>query len=384
MADGSKSFELSMVDSVAQVPAEAWDQCALAAGGNPFTSHRFLSALEVSGSVGEETGWIPRPLILRDGDDILGVAPLYLKLHSQGEYVFDHHWADAYHRAGGRYYPKLVAASPFSPVTGPRFLAGKREYRKALASGAVSASKQLGVSSLHVNFVTPGDKEVTTAEDYLNREGIQYHWFNKDYLTFDDFLDTLMSRKRKSVKRERRQANDAGLVIRRLRGKDIKPKHWDAFWDFYLDTGARKWGQPYLTRSFFEEIAGTMSEEILLVIAESDETPVAGAMNIIGCDALYGRYWGTTDYYAFLHFEVCYYQAIEFAIEERLDRVEAGAQGEHKIARGYRPVTTHSIHWLRDPSFRDAIDRYLEAERSQNAEELEYCRQHEPYKKGDA
>ncbi|MEO0399103.1 MAG: GNAT family N-acetyltransferase [Pseudomonadota bacterium] len=383
MPDGSDLVEISLADSVGSLPAGDWDAVADAADGNPFTSHRFLSALEISNSVGDDTGWLPRPLVMRRDGVIVGAAPLYAKFHSQGEYVFDQHWADAYHRAGGRYYPKLVIAAPFTPVTGARFLAGDVSARAALAAGAVDVAGQMGVSSLHVNFVDTADHAIA-GDEYLMREGVQYHWFNEDYQSFDDFLSALTSRKRKVIKRERRQAVESGIVIRRLRGPDITPRHWDAFWNFYQDTGARKWGTPYLTRGFFEEIASTMQNETLFIVAERDSVPIAGALNFIGKDAIYGRYWGCSEHHAFLHFEICYHQAIEFAIEHGLARVEAGAQGEHKIARGYRPVATHSLHWLKEPSFRDAIANYLKNERAQNNADINYLADFQPFKKGDA
>ena len=369
-----------LAPSVGSFDRDAWN--ALGGDRNPFVSHEFLTAMEDSGSVGEGTGWDPVPIVIQDAQEqLLAAMPSYAKGHSQGEYVFDHHWASAYERAGGRYFPKLVCAAPFTPVTGPRFLAPSAALRGALASAAASAASQLGVSSLHVNFVNDDDLAIGPGADYLRRDGVQYHWVNRGFETYDDFLATLASRKRKTVRRERRDAANAGLVFKTLRGKEITEPYWDAFWRFYQDTGARKWGHPYLTRRFFTIIADTMTDDLVFFVAERDGTPIAGALNFLGGDAIYGRYWGCTEYYPFLHFELCYHQAIDFAIAHRLARVEAGAQGEHKIARGYEPVATHSLHWIGDAGFRQAIENYLDQERRQNDAEIEYLSDYTPFKK---
>ncbi len=385
MADGGSETSLSLetVDAVSTVDPATWDALAFpgATPYNPFVSHAFLSALEQSGSVGEETGWLPRPALLKRGKEILAAAPLYLKFHSYGEYVFDHHWADAYERAGGRYYPKLLCAAPFTPAAGPRLLAQDNETRLILANALGDMAKRLGVSTLHINFVEDIDRHAALQTQYLLRAGVQYHWFNRGYKCFDDFLATLTSRKRKAVKRERREAANTDLVIRRLRGNEIEPRHWDAFWIFYQDTGARKWGSPYLTRAFFDIIADSMTDNLLMIVAERDGAPIAGALNFIGGEALYGRYWGCTEHHPFLHFELCYHQAVDFAIEHGLARVEAGAQGEHKIARGYEPMETTSLHWIADTGFREAIGDYLRREREQNSAEIEYLGMHTPFRK---
>ena len=384
MADGAETITARTVSSIGDIGGEQWDRllkdCAYPY--NPFVSYAFLDALERSGSVAPETGWAPMHIVLEHQGAIVAAAPLYVKSHSQGEYVFDHHWADAYERAGGRYYPKLVCAAPFTPVPGPRLLAKDTATKRTLAAAIAQIAGQLGVSSLHANFIEPEDATLFEQPLYMARTGTQFHWRNRGYETFDDFLAALSSRKRKAVKRERRDALAAGLVIQRLRGDAITERHWDAFWRFYQDTGARKWGQPYLTRSFFSEIAETMRDDLLFIAAERNGMPVAGALNFIGGDALYGRYWGCTEHHPFLHFEVCYHQAVDFAIAEGLSRVEAGAQGEHKIARGYEPVRTHSAHWIRDPSFRDAIDKYLENERVHGEAEIDVLSQYTPFKKG--
>ncbi len=347
---------------------------------NPFVSYDFLSALEQSKSVGRDAGWLPAHLVVEEAGRTVAAAPLYLKSHSQGEYVFDHHWADAYERAGGRYYPKLVCASPFSPVLGPRLVACNPSYGSALAKGLIEAARAFNASSIHVNFIRSHEEPALLDAGFLPRRGVQYHWFNRGYRSFDDFLGALASRKRKAIRRERAAVAASGVRVRRLEGAEIKPAHWDAIWNFYQDTGSRKWGCPYLTREFFRIIAETMADRLMLVIAERDGQPIAGALNFIGGDALYGRYWGHRDYVPFLHFELCYHQAIEFAIERSLARVEAGAQGEHKIARGYEPVETFSAHWIADPAFRRAIESYLEGERAQIAAAIATLAQESPFR----
>ncbi len=360
------SFQLHVHDSIADIGRDAWDACA-ALTGDPFVSYDFLHACEASGSAAPRQGWAPRHLSLHDAEDqVLGVMPLYLKGNSQGEYVFDHSWADAYERAGGRYYPKLLGAVPFTPATGPRFLdhpnGDAATVREALLQGALTLVDRLGVSSLHVNFPTRPEWDAMGEAGLLRRQDIQYVWRNDGYGSFDDFLAALSSSRRKTIRRERREAQ-AGLDIRVLTGADITEAHWDAFFAFYMDTGSRKWGRPYLTRDFFSRVGATMAERIALVTAFRDGQPIAGALNFIGRDALYGRQWGALEEVPFLHFELCYYQAIEFAISRGLSRVEAGAQGEHKIARGYLPSLVYSAHHIADPALREPVARYLDGER---------------------
>ena len=360
------SFTIQVHAAVADIGREAWEACA-APSGDPFVSFDFLDACEASGSAAPREGWAGRHLSLSDGDGrVLGVMPLWLKGHSQGEYVFDHSWADAYERAGGRYYPKLLGAVPFTPVTGPRFLhrpgADAAAVRAALLQGARELVDRLGLSSLHVNFPTRPEWEAMGEAGLLLREDLQYVWRNQGYGNFDDFLAALSSSRRKTVRRERREAQ-AGLDIRVLTGAGIEETHWDAFFACYMDTGSRKWGRPYLTRAFFTRIGATMAERIALVMAFRDGRPVAAALNLIGRDALYGRQWGALEDVPFLHFELCYYQAIEFAIARGLSRVEAGAQGEHKIARGYLPTPVYSAHHIADPALRGPVADYLARER---------------------
>ncbi len=385
MPDGSGAVLAKTVSAIDEIDAALWDRLAFPPGApvNPFISHAFLSAVEKSKSVAPEAGWAPTHILLEEDGAIVGAAPLYVKGHSQGEYVFDHHWADAYARAGGNYYPKLLCAAPFTPVSGPRLLARSSAARAGLAAAIRSVAQRMGASSAHVNFIGDEDARTLVAADYLPRKGEQYHWFNRGYTSFDDFLAALSSRKRKAIRRERKSALADGLVIRHLIGDDITEEHWNAFWLFYQDTGARKWGQPYLTRTFFRIIADTMKESLLLIVAERNGKPVAGALNFIGGDALYGRYWGCLADHPFLHFEICYYQAIDFAIAHGLARVEAGAQGQHKIARGYEPVATHSAHWIANDSFRDAIARYLEAERDQTDMEIDALKDFTPFRKSN-
>jgi hypothetical protein len=367
--------------SIREIPADIWNQLANPdpAHLNPFVSHEFLLALETSGSADANAGWRPAHVKLMERGEIVGVAPLYVKGHSFGEYVFDHHWAEAYERAGGRYYPKLVAAVPFSPVPGPRLLAATQDKRAALATAIASIASDAEFSSAHVNFFDENQSSAFEADDWLIRLGVQYHWRNNGYTCFDDFLAELASRKRKAIRRERREAQ-SGIVIRRIQGAEVTESVWDHFWRFYQDTGSRKWGRPYLTRSFFSLLGEKMRDRLLLVFAEAGGQPIAGALNLIGGDALYGRYWGRTEDRPFLHFEVCYHQAIEFAIERGLSRVEAGAQGEHKLARGYRPVATWSAHWIADERFRLAISRYLRTERPEVEAALAALDDHTPFK----
>lgn len=382
----SSDFTLHVHDSLADIGREAWDACADLTG-DPFLSYDFLHACEASGSAVPRQGWGPRHLALRDGTGaVIGVMPLWLKGHSQGEYVFDHAWGDAYERAGGRYYPKLLGAVPFTPVAGPRFLAAPgadpAAVREALLQGALTLVERLGVSSLHVNFPTQGDWTAMGEAGLLLRQDVQFIWRNAGYQTFDDFLSALSSGRRKTVRRERREAQ-AGLDVRVLTGDMIQPAHWDAFFACYMDTGSRKWGRPYLTRDFFDRIGATMADRIALVMAFREERPIAGALNLIGRNALYGRQWGTLEEVPFLHFELCYYQAIEFAISRGLSRVEAGAQGEHKIARGYLPAPVYSAHHIADPALRAPVADYLERERAGVAAEMEaMTAELSPYRKG--
>jgi predicted N-acyltransferase len=368
------SFQIQVHSSVADIGREAWDACA-SPSGDPFVSFDFLDACEASGSAVPREGWAGRHLSMQDETGrVLGVMPLWLKGHSQGEYVFDHSWADAWERAGGRYYPKLLAAVPFTPVTGPRFLAHPAAdagpVRQALLQGAVALTERLGVSSLHVNFPTREDWDALGEAGLLQRQDMQYVWRNDGYRTFDDFLAALSSSRRKTIRRERREAN-AGLDIRVLTGAGIEEAHWDAFFAFYMDTGSRKWGRPYLTRDFFSRIGRTMADRIALIMAFRDGTPIAGALNLIGRDALYGRQWGALEDVPFLHFELCYYRAIEFAIGRGLARVEAGAQGEHKIARGYLPSPVYSAHFIAHPALRAPVADYLARERPAVDAEIE-------------
>jgi uncharacterized protein len=360
--DGGDRLTLRVVDSLAEVEPTGWDACA---GGNPFVTHAFLQALEQSGSATAETGWLPQHLLLEDSDgQLIGATPLYVKSHSYGEYVFDHGWAAAYERAGGRYYPKLQVAVPFTPVPGPRLLLHPNappESRRQLIGGLVAVAKRTGVSSLHVTFPTADDCDAFVAAGLLRRIGRQLHWENQGFSTFDDFLAVLNARKRKQIKRERRDAN-AAVTIELLSGDDLKSRHWDAFFRFYISTSDRKWGPPYLTRAFFDLLGERMANRVLLVMAKHDGRYVAGALNLIGSDTLYGRNWGCIGDFPFLHFEACYYRAIEFAIARGLKRVEAGAQGEHKIQRGYLPQPTYSAHWIRDAGFRQAVEDFLQRE----------------------
>ncbi|SEM71899.1 hypothetical protein SAMN04488077_10794 [Roseovarius tolerans] len=380
---------ISLHERIADIPAAVWDACACpeAADGrpeDPFTTHRFLKALEDSRSVGTGSGWHPHYMTAEAQGQVIACAPLYLKSHSQGEYIFDHNWAHAYERAGGRYYPKFQMAVPFTPVTGRRFLTRpgyEAAGRAALIEGASQVAERNGISSLHVTFCTEAEAEAGAALGLMPRRTQQYHWINRGYEGFDAFLADLSSRKRKTIRKERARAQAFGGEIVALTGDQIKPEHWDAIWTFYQDTGARKWGTPYLTRRFFERAHETLRDDILLVLALRGGQPVAGAMNLIGASALYGRYWGCIEDHPCLHFELCYYQAMEFAIDHGLQRVEAGAQGEHKLARGYLPVATHSLHWLRDPGFAEAVAQYLEAERAAVDEDIEILTGYGPFRK---
>jgi len=373
MADRESEVIAKIASGVSGLNAAAWNRLGT---GDPFCTHAFLAALEDSGSVGPGTGWTPAPILIEEEDRLVAAAPAYLKGHSQGEYVFDHGWADAWERAGGEYYPKLQVAVPFTPVPGPRLL-GSRPQQLLAAIEAVTV--QNGMSSAHINFID----ELGTAEcerrGWLIRHGVQYHWFNRDYATFDDFLATLTSRRRKTLRKERAAARD-GLEFRAMRGSEIGPAEWDAMWAFYQDTGSRKWGHPYLTREFFDLVGERMGEQVLLFLAYRGSQPIAGALNFIGPDTLYGRYWGTIDEVPFLHFELSYYQAVEWAIEHGLKCVQAGAQGEHKISRGYEPVVTRSAHFIPNRSFRAAVAEFLDAERAGVTSEIQWLRQDLPYR----
>ncbi|WP_337846271.1 GNAT family N-acetyltransferase [Sphingomonas sp.] len=369
-----------IAEGVASIPATLWDACAGSA--NPFLSHAFLAALEASGSVGPATGWQALPIVIEDENGTpAAIAPAYAKSHSQGEYVFDHAWADAYERAGGRYYPKIQVAAPFTPVPGPRLLLRDPALAPTLIAGIEALTDNNRLSSAHATFVDEAQLPLFEQAGWLIRAGTQFHWHNRDYADFDAFLSDLSSRKRKAIRKERERAVE-GLTIRHLTGAEISEAHWDAFWVFYQDTGSRKWGRPYLTRSFFSLLGEAMGERVLLMLAERDGRPIAGALNLIGADTLYGRYWGCVEDVPYLHFELCYYQAIDAAIERGLARVEAGAQGEHKLARGYVPVTTWSAHYIPDPGFRRAIADYLAREREAVAQEQDYLGELAPFKRG--
>ena len=398
---------LRVVNAIGEVPAEAWDACAnplrkaAASDGNgsasscarrerynPFVAHAFYDALEASRSACTRTGWQAQHLIAKRGGEIVGVVPCYAKSHSRGEYVFDAGWADAYERAGGSYYPKLQAAVPFTPVTGPRLLVregqGRPEREALLLQAAATLTDRLDASSLHITFPTREEWELAGKLGFLQRNDQQFHWRNDGYECFEDFLGALTSRKRKAIRAERKRAIEGGIDIEWVTGAGLTEAHWDAFFDFYMDTGSRKWGSPYLTRQFFSLIGETMRDEILLVFAKRDGRTIAGALNFIGADTLYGRYWGALEEHPCLHFEVCYYQAIDFAITHRLARVEAGAQGAHKLARGYLPVPTYSAHWIRDPGLRRAIADYLRRERAGVAREIALLGKESPYRRSDS
>jgi predicted N-acyltransferase len=390
----SKELRIRVIPSIAEISASDWNACANPAESlsqllesshegadsksentayNPFISHEFLLALETSKSATARTGWQPQHLALESDDGaIIGVAPCYLKSHSRGEYVFDAGWAEAYERAGGDYYPKVQVSVPFTPATGPRLLAragtDRTAVRTALASGLVELARLREASSVHVTFLPEAEADLLGERGFLRRNDQQFHWENAGYDTFDDFLAALASRKRKAIRRERETALASGATLHWLTGDDITEEAWDAFFAFYIETGSRKWGRPYLTRAFFSQVGESMRERILLIMAKRAGRFIAGALNFIGSDTLYGRHWGAIEHHPCLHFEVCYYQAIEFAIARKLKRVEAGAQGEHKLARGYLPVTTHSAHYIADPGLRRAIADYLKRERRYIAE----------------
>jgi len=368
-----------IVPGVASVVPGDWDACA--GGGNPFVGHTFLSILEESGSATARAGWQPVPVIV-DGADgrPAAIAPAYAKSHSQGEYVFDHAWADAWEHAGGTYYPKLQVAVPFTPVPGPRLLLREESAAPALIAALEAVTDQHGLSSAHATFVSPEQAPLFEQAGWLIRAGTQFHWRNRGYERFDDFLADLASRKRKAIRRERAAALD-GLTVRHVTGSDLTEADWDAFWAFYQDTGSRKWGRPYLTRAFFSLLGERMADQVLLILAERHGRPIAGALNLIGADTLYGRYWGCTEDVPFLHFELCYYQAIHAAIARGLATVEAGAQGEHKLARGYEPTPTWSAHYIPDPAFRRAVADFLVREREAVAADRDLLAEMTPFRK---
>ena len=374
MADRETEVVAKLSSGVGALNSAAWDRLA---GGDPFVSHAFLAALEKSGSVGKGTGWTPATILVEDGaDHLVAAAPAYLKTHSQGEYVFDHAWADAFERAGGAYYPKLQIAVPFTPVPGKRLLGARPQHLLAAAEAVVL---QNDISSAHVSFIDDAGAAECEARDWLIRYGVQYHWQSRGYRDFGDFLDLLSSRKRKTIRKERAAARE-GVEFRALRGPEIGAAEWEWMWRFYQDTGSRKWGHPYLTRSFFDLIGESMADSLLLFLALRDGRPIAGALNLIGSDTLYGRYWGAVEEVQFLHFELCYYQAIEWAIANGLTSVQAGAQGEHKLSRGYEPVVTKSAHFIVDPGFRSAVQKFLDEERNAILTEVEWLRTALPYR----
>jgi len=378
MADREPELVARIARGVSAIEPATWD--ALAGTGDPFLSHAFLALLEASGSVGEATGWSPLPLIVERDGRAVAAAPAYLKTHSQGEYVFDHGWAEAWQRSGRAYYPKLQVAVPFTPVPGQRLLGSDKS---AILAALEAVTVQNELSSAHITFCTADDVAAAEARGWLRRDGLQYHWFNRDYVSFDDFLGQLSSRKRKAIRKERAAAAE-GLDIVALRGGDIGRAHWDAMWQFYQDTGARKWGQPYLTRAFFDGAWAAMGDSALMFLALRDGEPIAGALNFIGADTLYGRYWGAAEEVPFLHFELSYYRAIDWAIEHRLASVQAGAQGEHKLARGYEPVVTYSLHFLPDSGFRRAVADFLAREREGVEAEVEWAKVALPFKSSRA
>nr|WP_317185591.1 GNAT family N-acetyltransferase [Devosia sp. BK] len=368
--------------------ADVWNALVPGTDGvpdNPFLDFAFFRALEESGCATGRTGWQPQHVVVSEGDTPVGLLPLFLKSHSMGEYVFDHGWAQALERAGGHYYPKLQGSVPFTPATAPKLLvpSDRIEIKTALLETAQQLALQRNASSVHLTFLPDEDADIAEATGWLGRVDTQFHWHNQGFATFEDFLETLSSRKRKTIRRERRDALADGLTVKWLRGDEIKEHHWDAFFDFYEDTGARKWGQPYLNRKFFSLLGQYMADRIVLIFAYDGDEPIAGAINFIGRDRLYGRNWGSTREVPFLHFEICYYQAIDFAIAHKLAVVEAGAQGEHKLARGYTPVTTHSVHWIAHAGLRDAVADYLEAERPAVEREQEALEGFTPYRRGD-
>ncbi|MGD1924195.1 MAG: GNAT family N-acetyltransferase [Paracoccaceae bacterium] len=392
--DASAVVEVRAIQSLNDISQAEWDACAAPEcrdGGRPkypFQTHAFLKALEDSGSATPRTGWAPHHVVASMGGEIVGVMPLYLKNHSQGEYVFDYSWAHAFERAGGSYYPKFQCSVPFTPATGPRLLSNPDgpldadAARSAILQGAIQLAERHGISSIHITFCTDEEYVFGGEMGLLQRADQQFHWIDRGYKDWDGFLDALASRKRKNLRKERERAVENGVTIHWFTGDEIQPEHWNAFWRFYQDTGARKWGTPYLTRSFFDLAQEKLRDDILLIMCEREGQWIAGAMNLIGRETLYGRYWGCTEDHPFLHFETCYYQAIDYALQHGLSRVEAGAQGGHKLARGYEPVTTRSLHYITDPGFRRAIEDYLENERYAVERENAHLAEMTPFKKG--
>lgn len=386
-----RPLTISFIQSLDEIEALDWNECA--GDDNPFVSYEFLSALERSKSVGGQTGWLPYHMLVREGtpEDKLPIKacmPLYLKSHSYGEYVFDHGWADAFERAGGKYYPKLQSCAPFTPATGPRLLVNPSNLpedntalKSALINGLTQITDQMGLSSAHITFITDDDAAIAEASNFLVRHDQQFHWHNQNYPNFDQFLDQLSSRKRKQIRKERKTVATSDIQIDTLTGDDIKAHHWDAFFQFYIDTGARKWGQPYLTREFFSEVTRTMSDRIVLFMCSREGHEIAAALNFLGDDTIYGRQWGCIEDHPCLHFEACYYRAIDYAIEHGLKTVEAGAQGPHKLARGYEPVRTTSVHYIANPSFREAVEQFLEQERHGVSADIDYLASRTPFKK---
>ena len=373
---------VKILHSVDEISESTWNDCAKASPPyNPFLNHKFLIALEKSNSVSPETGWQPFHLKVEKNSELIGVVPMYLKSHSQGEYVFDYGWADAWQRAGGRYYPKLQSSIPFTPATGPRLLALNPNEKNIniLLDACIGVAQKTQVSSMHMTFMPKNQWDYANQSGFLSRIDQQFHWHNAGYQGFDQFLSDLASKKRKNLKRERRDALANGITIEWATGDSLNEQHWDAFYHFYVDTGARKWGTPYLTREFFSLIGQTMPEDILLILAKREDKYIAGALNFIGGDTLFGRNWGCIEDHRFLHFEVCYYQAIDFAIKHNLKKVEAGAQGSHKVARGYLPQATYSAHWISDPNFKDAVRRFLDEERQHVADDIAYIEHRSPF-----
>ena len=382
--DGDGQVTVRVVDCVAAIAAADWDACA--GPDNPFLAHAFLSALEVSGSCSPETGWLPQHLVATDeAGTVLGVVPAYLKSHSQGEYVFDHGWAEAYIQAGGRYYPKLQIAVPFTPATGRRFLlkpGADPKLLAQLAEASLALAEKRRASSVHITFPTETEWTELGEAGWLRRTGLQFHWTNEGYKTFDDFLEALSSRKRKTLRKERREVADSGIVVRALTGPEIEERHWRTFHRYYLDTVDRKWAHAYLNEAFFLRLGETMADRVVLVVGEAGGKMIAGALNLLGTDTLYGRNWGADGDYRFLHFEACYYRAIDFAIEHGLKRVEAGAQGPHKIQRGYLPTTTYSLHHIFDPRLAKPVADALKRERAHVAREIQRLMELSPFRKG--
>jgi hypothetical protein len=382
MADGGDHVTVKVVARLADIAAAEWDACA--GDDNPFLCHAFLEALEASGSATRESGWQPQHLALEDDNGrLVGAVPLYLKSHSYGEYVFDWGWASAYERAGGRYYPKLQCSVPFTPVTGPRILAREAKDRALLLKAGKAATDQIGASSLHITFLTKDQWQEAGCEDYLLRTDRQFHWRNHGYRDFEQFLGELSSAKRKNLRKERAAMAEAGISFDWLTGSDITEAHWDRFFEFYMDTGSRKWGHPYLTRSFFSRIGASMADQIVLIMARRGRHYIAGALNLMGQGTLFGRNWGAVEYVPFLHFETCYYQAIDFAIANGLAKVEAGAQGEHKLLRGYMPEETYSAHYIAHTGLRRAVDQFLIQEREAVSDHIGELAKHGPFRKGD-